>query len=384
MASVTDYLDKARAVTGLENFGADSFREGLEILVDSADREANLNAAGRASFDGQVVMLLSHRLQIEDWYTRHPEIDEQEIVAPLMVLGLPRTGSTALHCLLGEDPNVRVMRNWEAMMPCPPPEAASYNSDPRIAIAEGYMAQREVLTPRMKQMLPSSATSPMEDQLTMGFDFKSQIFQASYRIPTYSEWFNHKADLVPTFHYVKRVLKLLQWKCPPSNWRLKNPTYSMLIDALDEVFPDARYCMTHRDIANVIPSVSDVYFELSKDNTDTPDRHWMGEITTEAAMLGMERLIAFRDMGNEHRFFDIYFAPFQKDPFPVMQQLYDFLAEEFTPEAHAAMAKWRSDTPRDKHGLHEYNPGAFGLDTAKLRAQFRFYSDRFDVPLGKD
>lgn len=384
MSRVSELIDQAKAAKGLDNFGSEGFREGLEILVDSAQREANLNAAGRASFDGQVVMMLSTRLEIEDWYTRHPEIDEQEIIAPLIVLGLPRTGSSALHCLLGEDPQVRVMRGWESMMPCPPPEAATYQTDPRIALMEGFMARREQLAPRMKQMLPSSAISPTEDQLIMGLDFKSHIFQASFRIPAYVQWFNHKADLVPTFHYVKRVLKLLQWRCPPTNWRLKNPTYSLIIDALDEVFPDARYCMTHRDIANVIPSVSDVYFELSKDNTDTPDRHWMGEVTTEAAMLGMERLIAFRERGNEHRFFDIYFAPFQKDPFPVMQQLYDFLGEEFTPEAHAAMAKWRSETPRDKHGIHEYNPGAFGLDTAKLRAQFRFYTDRFDVPLGKD
>ena len=156
MSRVSDLIDQAKAAKGLDNFGSDGFREGLEILVDSAYREANLNAAGRASFDGQVVMLLSTRLEIEDWYARHPEIDEQEIIAPLIVLGLPRTGSSALHCLLGEDPQVRVMRGWESMMPCPPPEAATYETDPRIALMEGFMARREQLAPRMKQMLPRS------------------------------------------------------------------------------------------------------------------------------------------------------------------------------------------------------------------------------------
>ena len=101
---------------------------------------------GRASFDGQAIMMLSRRLEIEDWYARHPEIDDQQIVAPLMVLGLPRTGSSALHCLLGEDRAVRVMRNWECMMPCPPPELATQHTDPRIAIMEGFMAQRDTLT----------------------------------------------------------------------------------------------------------------------------------------------------------------------------------------------------------------------------------------------
>lgn len=384
MTRVSDLLDKARGATGLDDFGDDGFREGLERLVASGDREARLNDVGRAMFDGQIVMMLMKRLEIEDWYARHPEIDEQEIAAPLFVLGLPRTGSTALHCLLGEDPAVRVMRNWECMNPCPPPEAATYETDPRIAVMEEQMKLRDQLTPRMKQMLPSTATSPTEDQLTMGYDFKSQMFQAGFRIPSYAQWLHHEADLEPTFRYVKRVLKLLQWRCPPSRWRLKNPTYSMFIGALDQVFPDARYCMTHRDVANVIPSVADLYFEMHKPGTDEVDKPWLGAINEEFGLLGMERMIAFRDAGNEHRFFDIHFAPFQKDPFPTLAKLYEFLGEEFTAEAEARMRAWRDSTPRDKHGRHEYNGAEFGLDTTELREKFRFYTDRFGVPLGKD
>jgi hypothetical protein len=384
MGRIADLLDKARSATGLDDFGDDGFREGLERLVTSGDGEARLNDLGRQMFDGQIVMMLTKRLEIEDWYARHPEIDEQQIVAPLFVLGLPRTGSTALHCLLGEDPAVRVMRNWECMNPCPPPEAATYDTDPRIAIMEEQMKQRDRLTPRMKQMLPSTATSPTEDQLTMGYDFKSQFFQAGFRIPSYAHWLHHEADLEPTFRYVKRVLKLLQWRCPPDRWRLKNPTYSMFIAALDKVFPDARYCMTHRDVANVIPSVADLYFEMHKPNTDQVDKRWLGEINVEFGLLGMERMIAFRDAGNEHRFFDIHFAPFQKDPFPTLARLYDFLGEEFTPEAEARMRAWREASPRDKHGRHEYDGADYGLSTADLRERFRFYTDRFGVPLGKD
>jgi hypothetical protein len=383
-----ELIDRARIATGLDNFGDDGcvndggFREGLERLVASVDAEARLNAVGEAAFAGQAIMLLSRRLEVEDWYRRHPEIDEQEIVAPLMVLGLPRTGSTALHCLLAEDPAVRVLRSWEAMFPCPPPETATAANDPRIAVMEALMAQRDKMTPRMRQMVPTSATSPTEDQLLMAHDFKSQIFQASFHIPSYVEWFNNEADLVPTFHYVKRVLKLLQWRCPPHRWRLKTPTYALFIKALDTVFPDAHYCMTHRDVASVVPSGADLFYEMGKINTDTPDRHWMGQVNLECAELGMRRMIAFREAGNEHRFFDIHFAPFQKDPFPVLEQLYAFLGEEFTPEARARMAAWRSDTPRDKHGAHEYDPADFGLDRAAIRERFRFYSDRFKVAVG--
>jgi hypothetical protein len=231
----------------------------------------------------------------------------------------------------------------------------------------------------MRQMLPSGPKAPTEDQLLMAQDFKSQIFQATFRIPSYVEWFHHEADLVPTFHYVKRVLKLLQWRCPPDRWRLKTPTYAMFITALDTVFPDARYCMTHRDVANVVPSAADLYNELSKGSTDVPDKHWMGQVNLESAELGMRRMIAFREAGNEHRFFDIHFAPFQRDPFPVLEHLYAFLGEELTPAARVGMTAWRNATPPDKHGAHEYEPADFGLDLAAIREQFRFYSERFDV-----
>jgi hypothetical protein len=374
------YIERAKLAAGLGELGSDTFREGLERLIASAGWEADLNASGIAQLEGMIVMLLVKRLEIEDWYARYPEIDEQKIAAPLMILGLPRTGSTALHCLLGEDPAARVMRNWEGMNPAPPPERTTYETDPRIAIMQGHMDRRDKVTPRMRQMLPSTAISPVEDQLTMGYDFKSQIFQASYRIPAYMQWLNYEADLVPTFEYVKRVLKLLQWRCPPTRWRLKNPGYILFADALDRVFPDARYCMTHRDVAAVIPSVSDLYFEMHKAATDAPDPAYLGQINVEWTELGMHRMIDFRDRGNDERFFDIYFAPFQKDPFPVLEKLYAFLGEEFTPEARARMEAWRRDTPRDKHGGHSYEAAEFGLDPADLRERFAFYSKRYDVP----
>ena len=384
MSNVLDWMNAATRQTGLADFGDDGFREGLEVLACSVDREADLNDRGRAQFNGLVIDLLSKRLEIEHWCSQYPEINEQPVSAPLMILGLPRTGSTALHCLLGEDPNVRVMRNWEAARPCPPPEASTQHEDPRIALAEEAMRLRNVLAPRMKQMLPSSAVSPIEDQYIMGHDFKSQVFQALFRIPSYFEWVHYKADMQPTLEYVKRVMKLLQWRCPPNNWRLKNPSYSAFILGLDAVFPDARYCMTHRDVAKVMPSVADLYFEMSKANTDKVDKLWIGDITSEMVELGIKRVVAFREQGNEERFFDIHFAPFQADPFPILQNLYDFLGEEFTSETRSRMLAWRQRTPRDKHGRHEYDEADYGFTAAGLRNKFRCYTDRFDVPLSND
>ena len=153
----------------------------------------------------------------------------------------------------------------------------------------------------------------------------------------------------------------------------------MFIGALAEVFPDARYWMTHRDIASVVPSACDLYHELSKAYSDDIDKRFLAQQNAGWTELGLQRVIAFRDAGHDDRFFDIHFAPFQKDPFPTLEKLYAFLGEDFTAETRARMAAWRQSMPREKHGSHTYDPADFGIDVGALRERFRFYADRFDV-----
>jgi Sulfotransferase family len=374
-----DLMAQARSATALDDFGEDGFREGLEVLIASADAEARFTERGRTAFDGQIVNFLSRRLEVERCYAAHPEIDEQEIEAPVIGLGLPRTGSTALSYLLAQDPAARSLRTWESIAPCPPPEAQTQHHDPRIAVAAQSLARREALFPRMKIMLPASPSGPTECQPLMGHDFKSQIFQAFAHIPSYVEWLTREADLVPTYRYVKRVLKLLQWHCPPTRWRLKSPTHALFIEALVEVFPDARFWMTHRDIASVLPSVCDVYLELSQAYSDHVDKHYLARQNSEWTELGLRRLIAYRDAGRNQRFFDVHFAPLQKDPFPTLERLYAFLGEELTDETRARMRAWRENVPLDKHGVHRCDPADFGIELGALRERFRFYSERFDL-----
>ena len=384
MNRVDGLIDRAKSASGLDLFGAEGWQEGLLRLVHAAEHEAHHTKMGASVFDGMVVDLLRQRLEIEDWFVRHPEIEFEEIVAPLIGLGLPRTGSTAFSCMLGEDPHVRTLRTWEPMQVCPPPETATYANDPRIALAEASMKLRDERFPRAKQMLPSTATSPTECQLIMGMDFKAQIFQAMHQVPSYVHWLHHEADLKPTYVWLKRVLKLLQWRCPSvrgphTHWRLKNPSHILWIDDLDAIFPDARYWMTHRDPADVIPSVADLYYEYTKPFTAEVDKAWLGAINIEYCELGMNRVMAFRDRGNDAKFFDIKFAEFQRDPWPSIEALYAWLGEELTPEARAGMERWRAETPPDLHGKRTIDPADFGLDKDELRARFAFYCQHFGV-----
>jgi hypothetical protein len=190
---------------------------------------------------------------------------------------------------------------------------------------------------------------------------------------------NHKADLIPTYRYLKRVLKLLQWRWPTRRWRLKNPSHSLFILALNHVFPDARFVMTHRDVASVVPSVADLYYELHKAFSDIVDLPAIGLETSDFCELGMRRMIAFRDGGENHRFFDIHFIPFQQDPFPSIASLYEFLGEQLTAETRARMQAWRRSKPLDEQAYARTSPVEFGLDRNELRQQFQFYTDRFGV-----
>ncbi|MFM5907983.1 MAG: sulfotransferase family protein [Novosphingobium sp.] len=384
MNRIEGLIERAKQAAAHDDFGADGWQEGLERLVHSATREAHHTQMGAAVFDGMVVDLLKQRLEVEGWFARHPEIDDEQIVAPLIGLGLPRTGSTAFSCMLGEDPFVRTLRTWEPMQLCPPPEKATYDADPRIALAEASMKVRDERFPRAKQMLPSTATSPTECQLIMGMDFKAQIFQAMHQVKSYVHWLHFEADLKSTYRWVKRVLKLLQWRCPSdlgphTRWRLKNPSHILWIDDLNAVFPDARFWMTHRDPADVVTSVADLYFEYTKPFADTVDKAWLGAVNIEFCELGMNRVIAFRDKGNDSRFFDVKFAEFQADPWPGITALYAWMGEELTPPAREGMARWRVETPRDKHGSRSVDPADYGLEKEALRARFAFYRERFGI-----
>ena len=349
------------------------------MLLNSLDGEAKLNAFGREAMDAQIVETLAQRLGIEDWYRRHPEIDEVDIGSPLFGLGLPRTGSTALSCMLAQDAAVRSLRTWEAMSLLPPPETATERSDPRIDLARQALVHLDQMSPRLKAMLPSTPSSPSECHPLMALDFKSLAFTSQAYIPSYMEWLLYKADLVPTYRYVKRVLKLLQWRCPPGRWRLKNPSHILFIDALEVVFPDSRFWMTHRDVTSVLPSVADLHYELMQPFSDTVDRELLGQSNVTVWELGMQRLLAFRDAGNEHRFIDVHFREFQRAPIPSIERVYAFLGEDLSEETQACMLAWRAQSPRDAHGGHTYDAAQFGLDTTILRERFQFYHDRFGV-----
>jgi Sulfotransferase family len=368
----------ACARAGSDDLGGDTWREGLEVLVRSLETEAALNEMGVAAMTDQITGYLVNRLMIEQCYANHPEIDDQQIVAPLFGLGLPRTGSTAVASLLAQDPARRSLRTWEAGTPCPPPETATEHTDPRIAEAQAGIDFTNEMFPGFEGMIPTSATGPQECLLLMALDFRSVIFEGMALVPSYGSWLL-QCDMEPAYRYHQRVLKLLQWHCPPERWWLRTPAHMFSIDALDEVYPDAQFVMTHRDVGKVLPSLCALYDTFSRVLTDHPDPVGIGTRNVAQWRTGLQRLIEFRERGNADRFHDLSFEAVQRDPIAEMDALYADLGEELSAEARRRMEAWWAESSRERSGPHHYDPETYGLDLAEVRTLFAFYYDRFDV-----
>jgi hypothetical protein len=377
-ARVEEVIARAKAEAGLEDFGGDSWRKGLEVLVRSAETEADLNEFGEQAFYGGLVRPLVNRLQIEDWYTRHPEIDEQDVEVELLGVGFPRTGSTALSHMLAEDRAFRNLRIWEETTPCPPPGVSPEADEARIAGARTTVDMgREYMAERLRSMLPQSATGPMEDHDLMALEFTAQFFLVNARIPSYADWFAH-CDMEPTYRYERRVLKLLQWKTAEKLWRLKSPTHTMFLEAYTKVFPDARFVQTHRDVSKVLPSVSDLYYTMLQGGSPDIDPIYVGELNMEQWGIALDRCLAFRkDPARDAKFFDIGFTTFQADPVAEIRKLYAWLGDELTDETVEGMLAWRADNPKDKYGKHTYDGADYGITDDSLQQRFGAYRDRF-------
>jgi len=355
MGMVDEVIADARSRAGLTDLGEESFHEGLEALLSGAEAAGTFNELGLAVLRDQATGMLVIRLEVEDWYRRHPEIDEQEIAAPLFGLGLPRTGSTALSFLLAEDPRARSLLAWESGAPTPPPDPTTFDTDPRIAAAAANMALIDEMAPKFKSMLPTSPTGPTECLQIMALDFRSAMFGALGDNRHYEAWMAD-CNMVSAYRYHERVLKLLQWKFPTKPWRLKSPAHMDTIDALLEVYPDARFVMTHRDIAQVIPSVVsllDATSEYLRTGPLAPDF-----AANQAAYWerSLRKTLAYRDAGNGDRFYDIGFAEMRPDPLPAIERFYRWLGVELTAEVAARMQAWWEANPAEKQGAHDYSP----------------------------
>lgn len=371
---------EAIAATGLSDWGDGDFSEALERLCRSAVDEAGLTERGLESFAGRIDKALTTRLQLIADRASFPEIARQEIKAPLIVAGLPRSGTTILHALLAQDPAVRSPQKWEVDEPSPPPRTETYATDPRIARSQAAI---DALPDKFKAMHTMGATLPDECNSVMMMAFLSPNFGAAASIPSYMRWLVGKADMAPAFAIHRAMLQHLQAFAPARHWVLKAPPYLWWIDDLFKAYPDARMVITHRDPAEVIPSNSSLIAFLQSLNAPI-DLLAVGLEQAEIWGLGIDRLLAVRASGrHDDRIMDSQYQDFVADPMQVVRSVYARFGIPLADEAISAMEGFMAGNEQGKHGKHEYEAKDYGLDRAALRERFARYIQAFSIPVRK-
>ena len=375
-------IDQAMEATGLSDFGEDAWREGLDQLVASLNAEAALNEIGVMVAEGEIVGYLSSRLGVVEERRLHPEIGDAPVVPPIVIVGQGRTGTTILFDLLAQDPATRVPLTWEVDRPCPPPETATYLTDPRIDEVEATVAGIDLVLPQFRSMHPMGARLAQECVRITGLDFRSFIFPTQYRVPSYSRWLLDDADMSSAYRWHRAFLQHLQSRHPATRWVVKSPGHIWHLQALLAEYPDALLVQTHRDPLRIIASIGSLVptlRSLASDDVDVPAAAAeFGDYIIE----GLDRSLAARLDGTvpADQVVDTQFAAFMADPFATIGAIYDRLGLELTAEAESAMRTFLADHSQDEHGGHRYTFAATGLDEAELRARTRAYQEHFEVP----
>ncbi len=378
-----ELIEEATRRTGLTDFGGDEFWEPYRIFVRALAEEAQLHAVGRALARADVRGWLENRLQLTDWRRREPAIAAQRVAAPLFVLGLPRTGTSILHELLARDPAQRAPLHWEVRTPCPPPERASFASDPRIAAAETELALWNHVVPEYNAMHELGARIPVECIQITAHEFRSDELLGRHQVPSYAAWFAG-ADQTPAYRFHHAFLQHLQWRCPGERWVLKAPSHLGALRSLLAVYPDARIVVTHRDPLQVLPSVASILYSTAFVRSDAVDpQAVLGWFTGETCHFLLEGMRALRESGAfaAQQFCDVRYADLMQRPIETLASVYAHFGLAYSAEAETAQRAYLAAKPKGKHGAHHYDFEATGFSAAEERERFRPYMERYGVAI---
>jgi hypothetical protein len=366
-------ITAARAATGLDDLGDDSFREWLDLLIESANADIDFHASGVDVVEATIVRSLSNRLQVEQWYRDHPETAGTTVAGPVLITGLPRSGTTALVGMLAQDPAFRALRGWEAAQPCPPPELGREDDDPRVDAAR---ALADALPPEIVAMHIVDPLGPEEDHDVLNLGFCAAHYSGFWPVYRYPMQWLH-ADMASAFAYHERVLKLLAARRGPNDWLLKQPLHVFSLEAFAARYPDARFVMTHRDPTKAVPSVCSLMSWSYQTVTDRVDLARHGRFQLEYWAEGISRAMTARARLGEHRFVDVVHDDLVADPEGEITRIYQFLGRAPTDDARSAISTYIADHRSDAASAHTYTAEEFGLRAPDIRSVFSDYVSRF-------
>jgi hypothetical protein len=374
-------LQSARRSAGSEDFGSEPFLEPLEVLLASL-RSAPLNDLGTMIMRGTLLRSLIQRLRAEQWWTAHPEILDEPIEAPIVVVGMMRSGTTLLQRVLASDSRLACAYGWEVGEPAPRADWEPTAPDPRIADAEGREEQTRLFATELFAIHPTYVHEAEEEIVFLADAFLSHIPEASTDVPRYRSWIDDQ-DFAPAYRWLRRMLQLLQWQKsqrgePRRPFVLKTPAHLGYLDTLLAEFPDAHLVHVHRDPLHVIPSGASLNTTLWRTHGDGVDPAEVGRQWIERMGWSCDRAMAARDRIPASQVTDVVFTDAVADPVAAAGRVLAAVDLEPTDESEAAMGRWiAQDHKREALPVHRYSASDFGLTDDQIRHRFARYTERF-------
>ncbi len=367
---------------GSDDFGSDSWAEGLELYLESLAETAQLNEIGVGVAEDGIVTDLGNRLRIEAWRKDHPAVAAQQIVRPIIIVGQPRTGTTILHDLMAQDPANRAPLSWEMERPVPAPRTATFETDPRIAECQAGFDLVELFIPGFAAFHELGAQLAQEDVRIFTSDFRSMQHSLQFDVTAYNHWLLHEADMAPAYAWHRRFLQHLQSEHHSERWLLKSPAHLWALPALLAEYPDAVVIQNHRDPLKVIASISALGASLREMTTDHFEVTGLAAQYGDDIMVGLDRALDARRDGlfGPGQVVDVRYQDIRHDLIGAVERIYDEIGLELTAEAETRMRDFLARHPGDQGGsLKRYSFAETGLDEGEFRERARAYQEFFGV-----
>jgi hypothetical protein len=366
---------------GLDDFGPDTFRPGLDALTTSFERDAGLSPAGRLMTRQLLTQLLTTRLRLFDLLCRHPEIRDEPIDRPIFVNGLPRTGTTHLHTTLARDDRLRAMPYWESLEPFPDPAVTVPEGrvDPRVKRCATSLKIQHWAMPLFPAMHEMTVEGPHEEIQLLALEFETMFFEAGWQVPGYVRWYR-SSDHRSAYRMLRLMLQAMQWLRGGRRWVLKSPQHLETLPVLLEVFPDAVVVQTHRDPVAVTASLVMMEAYTRRMQHAHVDLLHIGAHWSERIESMLRASVVDRERLPEDRVLDVRFHEFMADQLGTVERILDAADLPLDHAARRAIVRHLEANPRGKHGRIAYDLERFGIDEAERRKAFGFYRERFDVP----
>ncbi|WP_102419085.1 sulfotransferase [Mycobacterium sp. 4858] len=367
---------RAAADTGLDDFGPSDYRERLEAYLAALRDIEGVHGAGVVNFYGQLLQLLKNRLLLTDLLRRHPEIDDIELQPPVVIAGLPRTGTTHLHNMLAVPPTFRSMPYWESVEPFPLPAEAGIEPDPRRARMDVAIGVINTVMPHFPLMHEMTTEHVHEEIQLLANDFSTMLFETLAHVPRWRDYYRAH-DQTPHYEYLARQLKAMQFLRGGRRWLLKSPQHLEQVPVLRRVFPGGIVVFTHRDPVPVALSmIAMITYSARMHRTPVPVAEiaasWIDRLDDM-----LSALVRDRDTIGPDRSIDIRFDDFMADELGVAERVYALAGEPFTDEARTAIDAYLAGHRRGRLGNVATSCEMFGLDEADLRDRFAPYVERF-------